>query len=132
MDKSLDELIASKPKGGARRGTGRRSTGRIQILGKPTVGPNTRSRAVAPVVATNIPTSQPSLADKIVVSNLPIDVSEAQVKELFATTVGPLREVTLHYDSHGKSKGVATVVFNRKGDGNKAYTQYNNRLIDGS
>jgi len=69
--------------------------------------------------------------EKIVVSNLPQDVNEAQVKELFQTTVGPLREVNLHYDSNGRSKGVASVIFQKKGDGNKAYQQYNNRLIDG-
>jgi RNA recognition motif-containing protein len=53
-------------------------------------------------------------------------------QELFHSTVGPLREVTLHYDSAGRSKGVAAVHFQRKGDGTKAYQQYNNRLIDGS
>ena len=85
------------------------------------------------------------------VSNLPTDVNETQIRvsfifeafcrpssspsrlqELFTTTVGPLRDVTLHYDSRGVSKGVASVTFNRKGDGSKAYQQYNNRLIDGS
>lgn len=53
-------------------------------------------------------------------------------QELFSTTVGPLREVNLSYDSNGKSKGVAQVLFQRNGDGNKAFQQYNNRLIDGS
>lgn len=53
-------------------------------------------------------------------------------QELFQTTVGPLRDVTLHYDNKGSSKGVAAVHFSRKGDGTKAYQQYNNRLIDGS
>lgn len=85
-------------------------------------------------------------------SNLPGDVNEAQLKvsilhipnsvcssflpvffqDLFSTTVGPLREVTLHFDASGRSKGTATVAFQRKGDGSKAYDQYNNRLIDGS
>lgn len=54
------------------------------------------------------------------------------IQELFQTTVGPLREVNLHYDANGRSKGVASVIFQKKGDGNKAYQQYNNRLIDGS
>jgi len=60
-----------------------------------------------------------------------MDVNETQVKELFHSTVGPLRDVTLHYDSAGRSKGVAAVHFQRKGDGTKAFQQYNNRLIDG-
>jgi THO complex subunit 4 len=54
------------------------------------------------------------------------------IQELFATTIGPLREVTLNYDNNGRSKGIATITFQRKGDGSKAYHQYNNRLIDGS
>jgi THO complex subunit 4 len=53
-------------------------------------------------------------------------------QELFSSTVGPLKDVTLNYNSEGKSKGVATVLFQKKGDGVRAHTQYNNRLIDGS
>ncbi|KAF8234947.1 hypothetical protein L208DRAFT_1259008 [Tricholoma matsutake] len=133
MDKTLDDIISSKPRG-ARRGSARRgsarSSARQQILGKPLDNPITRAAASA--TAAKAPTAQPSPADKIIVSNLPQDVNEVQIKELFHSTVGPLKEVTLHYDSAGRSKGVAAVHFQRKGDGTKAYTQYNNRLIDGS
>jgi THO complex subunit 4 len=84
------------------------------------------------------------------VSNLPQDVNEEQIKvyifqiissvfshsvmfqELFHTQIGPLREVTLHYDSNGRSKGVAAVHFQRRGDGNKACKEFNDKLIDGS
>ncbi|KAF5379028.1 hypothetical protein D9615_006019 [Tricholomella constricta] len=132
MDKALDEIISSKPRN-ARRGTVRRGAVRAQLLGNPVVSPATRARANAPTngVAKAVAV-QPSPADKIIVSNLPIDVNEAQIKELFTQTVGPLREVTLHYDHNGRSKGVAAVHFQRKGDGTKAFQQYNNRLIDGS
>jgi len=58
-------------------------------------------------------------------------VNEAQIKELFASTVGPTKEVNLSYDASGRSKGVAAVTFSKKGDANKAYQQYHNRLIDG-
>jgi THO complex subunit 4 len=132
MYQSLDQIIASRPKG--RRGTGRRNTARTQILGAPITSPSTRARqavAAAAIVAKASPrVSQPT--EKIIVSNLPEDVNEIQIKELFHSTVGPLREVTLHYDSAGRSKGVASVHFQRKGDGSKAYMEYNNRLIDGS
>jgi len=50
---------------------------------------------------------------------------------LFSQTVGPLKEITLHYDASGRSNGIATVTFQKKGDGTKAFQQYNNRLIDG-
>ncbi|PIL23256.1 hypothetical protein GSI_14566 [Ganoderma sinense ZZ0214-1] len=131
MDKSLDEIIATRPKG-LRRST-RRNSGKAQVLGTSNPSPATRARAVpasngAKSVA---PAASQQPADKIIVSNLPPDVNEMQVKELFHATVGPLKEVTLHYDSQGRSKGVAAVHFQRRGDGTKAFQQYNNRLIDG-
>ncbi|KIP06797.1 hypothetical protein PHLGIDRAFT_72180 [Phlebiopsis gigantea 11061_1 CR5-6] len=133
MDKALDDIIAARPKT-RRPTTTRRPTAKAQVLGSSN-SPATRARA-APGAANGAkgaaaaPVAQP--ADKIIVSNLPPDVNELQIRELFQTTVGPLREVTLHYDSKGASKGVASVHFSRKGDGTKAYQQYNNRLIDGS
>jgi hypothetical protein len=41
----------------------------------------------------------------------------------------PLQEVTLHYNSADRSKGVAVAHFERKGDNAKAFQQYNNQLI---
>ncbi|KAI6029583.1 hypothetical protein BKA83DRAFT_4220673 [Pisolithus microcarpus] len=126
MDKSLDEVIAARKT--QRR---RRPSAKAQLLGN-TTSPATRvaaANAAGTKVAAPATSAQP--ADKIIVSNLPSDVNEVQIKELFHSTIGPLREVTLHYDSTGRSKGVAAVHFQRKGDGTKAYQQYNNRLIDG-
>ncbi|KAG9313488.1 hypothetical protein JVU11DRAFT_5813 [Chiua virens] len=139
MDKSLDEVISTRPK--ARR-VGRRTSAKAQILGNPTHVASraaAQNAAAAKVVAAANPSPQP--ADKIIVSNLPADVNEVQikvlgllyflsfafltvvVKELFYSTVGPLRDVTLHYDSGGRSKGIAAVHFQKKGDGTKAYQQ---------
>jgi len=132
MDKSLDDIVAaSRVTKHPRRGAGRRgNTARAQVLGTAGTSPATKARLANTTKRTaTAPGPQP--VEKIVVSNLPQDVNEAQVKELFQTTVGPLREVNLHYDSNGRSKGVASVIFQKKGDGNKAYQQYNNRLIDG-
>jgi THO complex subunit 4 len=122
VDKSLDDIIKSKPRN-HRRGSSRRTTARVQVLGKPSPTPAQKARVTA------APTDAKS--EKIIVSNLPGDVNEAQIRELFTSTVGPLREINLHYDSAGRSKGVATVLFSRKGDGTKAFQTYNNRLIDG-
>ncbi|KAI0074100.1 hypothetical protein K474DRAFT_1602124 [Panus rudis PR-1116 ss-1] len=130
MDKSLDEIIATRPKG-IRRSTNRRGgpNAKSQVLGTSN-SPVARARAApAANAAKGVAPAAPS--DKIIVSNLPPDVNEIQVKELFTTTVGPCRDVTLHYDANGRSKGVASVQFTRKGDGTKAFQQYNNRLIDG-
>ncbi|KAJ8592401.1 hypothetical protein M405DRAFT_733352 [Rhizopogon salebrosus TDB-379] len=131
MDKSLDEVIATRPKG-PRRGAGRRggAAAKAQLLGSTGAHPATRAATATIKAAASSVAPQP--ADKIIVSNLPGDVNEVQIKELFHSTVGPLRDVTLHYDSAGRSKGVAAIHFQKKGDGTKAYQQYNNRLIDGS
>ncbi|KAH9963003.1 hypothetical protein BC827DRAFT_1196473 [Russula dissimulans] len=130
MDKSLDDIVAaSRVVKQTKRGAPRRGAGaRAQVLGTTATSPATKARIAN---ATKPANASPQPVEKIVVSNLPADVNEAQVKELFQTTVGPLREVNLHYDANGRSKGVASVIFQKKGDGNKAYQQYNNRLIDG-
>ncbi|KZT69177.1 hypothetical protein DAEQUDRAFT_670004 [Daedalea quercina L-15889] len=127
MDKTLDEIISTRPKG-IRRSTSRRGGAKAAMLGSPT-NPTTRARAAANI-AKATPTSQQP-ADKIIVSNLPTDVNEAQIKELFHTTVGPVRNVQLNYDAQGRSKGIAAVHFQKLSDGTKAFQQYNNRLIDG-
>jgi len=129
MDKSLDDIVAASHAAKHAKRGGRRNGARAQVLGTTRTSPAAKAR----IANTTKPASTiPQPVEKIVVSNLPADVNEAQVKELFQTTVGPLREVNIQYDSNGRSKGVAWVVFQKKGDGNKAYQQYNNRLIDGS
>jgi len=128
MDKSLDDIVtASRVAKQGKRGP-RRNGARAQVLGTAGTAPAAKARIAN---ATKPASTIPQPVEKIVVSNLPVDVNEVQVKELFQTTVGPLREVNMQYDANGRSKGVAWVVFQKKGDGNKAYQQYNNRLIDG-
>ncbi|KAI6019799.1 hypothetical protein F5J12DRAFT_813300 [Pisolithus orientalis] len=111
MDKSLDDVIAARKS--QRR---RRPSAKAQVLGNPAARAAAANATVAKAAA---PASSAQPADKIIVSNLPSDVNEVQIKELFHSTIGPLRD------------GVAAVHFQRKGDGTKAYQQYNNRLIDG-
>ena len=75
------QIIASRPKG-ARRGSSRRNTARTQVLGTAVTSPSTRARqavAAAAVVA-KASTTAPQPADKIIVSNLPQDVNETQIK----------------------------------------------------
>ena len=38
----------------------------------------------------------------------------------------------MSFRANGQSTGVCTVEFQRADDANRAYTQFNNRLIDGS
>ncbi|KAG9040935.1 hypothetical protein FS837_012946 [Tulasnella sp. UAMH 9824] len=130
LDKSLDDIISSKPKNN-RRGGGRggHSSARRNIIGNPRTdgGLNRTPRSTPPT------TGRPAVpgGNKIIISNLPLDVSEREVTELFSTTVGAVKECTINYDHAGHSKGSASVIFNRSGDALQAYNQYNNRLIDG-
>jgi len=128
MDKSLDDIVSASRVAKQTRRPRRGNNVRVQVLGTTGTSPAAKAR-ISSAVKTASASPQP--VEKIVVSNLPPDVNEAQVKELFQATVGALREVNLHYDASGRSKGVASVIFQKKGDGNKAYQQYNNRLIDG-
>ncbi|KAI5996340.1 hypothetical protein EDD15DRAFT_2163766 [Pisolithus albus] len=68
---------------------------------------------------------------KILLSRLPLDVSETEVEELFRKTVGPLREVFLVYNSQGRSKGMAVISFQRPGDAAAARAKYDGKFVDG-
>ncbi|KAF8317726.1 hypothetical protein DL93DRAFT_2165570 [Clavulina sp. PMI_390] len=139
LDQSLDQITASRKS--ARRGQKNTRT----VSGKASEAANASKPAsnararyanavpaangrAAPVKAAAAPGSD---STKILVSNLPHDVNEAQVKELFSSTIGPTREVSLTYDAKGNSKGVASVTFSKRGDANKAFADYNGRLVDG-
>ncbi|KAG6337000.1 hypothetical protein ID866_2101 [Astraeus odoratus] len=78
MDKSLDEVIAARKVGQRRR----RLPAKAQVLGS-AANPATRA-ATANAAATKVaaPTTAPQPADKIMVSNLPADVNEMQIKKL--------------------------------------------------
>lgn len=142
LDKSLDEIISTKRKQTPRP---RRSSGPRQSSlsrGKGAKAAAVGSAAAAAAAVSQANRQQPPLVipgrgpqgqgSKVIVSNLPTDVTEAQVKELFSTTIGPLRRVLMSYRANGQSTGVVTVQFQRAEDASRAYSQYNNRLIDGS
>lgn len=44
--------------------------------------------------------------------------------------IGPVRSAQLNFNEHGKSKGVANVIFVKAGDAHKAYQEYHNRPLD--
>ncbi|KAL7410776.1 hypothetical protein BDY24DRAFT_398447 [Mrakia frigida] len=152
VDMSLDDMIATKPRGGGRRrGGGGPSRGAPAAAAATTLvpvkGTTVRARYAQPIpiaqaaqqtnqrqaqAAANIQAGvQEQEAFKIIISNLPLDVDDNAVKDLFHSTVGPTKDCSLTYDRNGKHKGVATVVFQRRGDAQKAFKTYNNRLIDG-
>jgi len=135
LDKPLDEIVASrKANRGSRRG-GRATSN----LGKARGGVRSKYATIVPSQNRQVSTATSALTGnlpggnqtaKIIVSNLPEDVTEAQIKELFHSTVGPLKSASLSFNEKGRSTGIATVEFARPGDAVKAFQEYNSRMID--
>ncbi|BEI86225.1 hypothetical protein CcaverHIS002_0605120 [Cutaneotrichosporon cavernicola] len=142
IDKPLDEMIAAKPRGrrgGRGRGASSASAPSRDAAPRGAAGARARYSGSAPrnvsqtqraavVPAANKPVTAD--ATKIIISNLPTDVTEAQVRDLMQSTVGPVRALHMAYTASGKSSGSATVIFKNRGDANKAHTTYHNRMID--
>ncbi|KAI0696835.1 hypothetical protein BC835DRAFT_841992 [Cytidiella melzeri] len=70
---------------------------------------------------------------KILLSELPKDVTPDEVVALFHKTVGPVKEdeTFIVYNNKGDSRGMAIVSFQREGDAYAARAKYNGKLIDG-
>ncbi|KAI5450472.1 RNA-binding RNA annealing protein [Naganishia albida] len=141
IDKGLDELITSRKAANKNTKRGGGAGGRRGGAAAAAAPGGARARYAGAVPATRGAQQQAAVAPlnqatkdslKIIISNLPMDVDEAAVRELFHKTCGPVKSCSLAYDSKGKSKGVADVVFVRRGDAQKAFDQYNNRMIDQS
>lgn len=78
------KIIATRPKG-MRKSGGRVRSPRAQVLGSAGPSPAARARYsnTAPAPNSKAPAARPATtqaADKIIVSNLPYDVNEAQIK----------------------------------------------------
>ncbi|KIO23090.1 hypothetical protein M407DRAFT_27418 [Tulasnella calospora MUT 4182] len=130
IDQSLDALIKAGKK---KQRTGRKPADKKKVssTSKAKKAAVTGKQKAAPAVAAP-PVTPIATSNKINISNLPLDVKEPEIRDLFAKTVGPVREAQLFFDSKGQSKGIGSVVFQRKEDATKAVTMYNGRLIDGS
>ncbi|CCE26899.1 related to RNA annealing protein [Claviceps purpurea 20.1] len=130
LDKPLDDIVSAKRLSARnRRSTQRRSTdtrpsapaGGIQKNSKPA-----RGAAGKPALAKAITTGE----SKVIVSNLPKDVSEQQIKEYFVQVVGPIKRVDLVYGPNSMSRGIANVSFHKSDGASKAYQKLNGLLVD--
>ncbi|KAI1083740.1 RNA recognition domain-containing protein [Whalleya microplaca] len=133
LDQSLDEILSTQRRGAGGRG-GRRSVRRS--AGRPTttapvggVQKTSKPRA-ASTKQTPAKTAGGSGESKVVVSNLPKDVTESQIKEYFVTSVGPIKRVELSYGPNSVSRGIATVTFAKPDGATKAYNVLNGILVD--
>ncbi|GAO51597.1 hypothetical protein G7K_5696-t3 [Saitoella complicata NRRL Y-17804] len=132
LDRSLDEILATKPKrGGIRKAKG------AQMRRKNNAGP--AAQAAVAKAQQQQQRQQPQVAAKdvlseesrIMLSNLPLDVPEPQIKDLLLKEIGPVKKCQLMFGPNGQSRGTCAVTFSRKGDAQRAYEKYNGRLVDG-
>lgn len=132
LDQSLDEITTAQRRSTRRRPTQRRSTGRpaqaapvggIQKSTKPA-----RGAAAKPALAKAAAAHADS---KVIVSNLPKDVTEKQIKEYFVQIVGPIKRVELAYGPNSQSRGIASVIFSKPDGASTAFQKLNGLLVDG-
>lgn len=123
LDKSLDAILANKPKT-------HRHNGKLQQAkpkAKQTSGagvskkqPAAKTSAVkqhsAKLAKSADLVSKATQQDptKIVVHHFPSDITPAQIKDYLIGKIGPVAKVELAYNAHGKSTGTATIVFKSK------------------
>ncbi|RYO77718.1 hypothetical protein DL766_006984 [Monosporascus sp. MC13-8B] len=132
LDQSLDEILSTQRRAaGGRRRSQRRSSGRpapaapVGGVQKNLKQPRAAATKQAPAKATG-----GHGESKVVVSNLPKDVNENQIKEYFKTSVGPIKRVEVSYGPGGVSRGIATVTFAQLDGASKAFNALNGILVD--
>ncbi|KAG5982116.1 hypothetical protein E4U55_002276 [Claviceps digitariae] len=130
LDKPLDDIVSAKRQSARnRRSTQRRSTG-----AKPTAPVGGIQKNSKPARGTAAKPAPAKLAgsgeSKVIVSNLPKDVSEQQIKEYFIQSVGPVKRVELVYGPNSVSRGIANVTFYKLDGASKALQKLNGLLVD--
>jgi THO complex subunit 4 len=135
LDQSLDEITTSQRRASAgRRRPQRRSAARATAAIVAPAGGVKKATKPARNVGAKAASGHPAPAkgdSKVIVSNLPKDVSEQQIKEYFVQSVGPIKRVELSYGPNSQSRGIANVSF-RDGEGaSKAFQKLNGLLVDG-
>ncbi|KAI1376053.1 RNA recognition domain-containing protein [Hypoxylon crocopeplum] len=132
LDQSLDEILSTQRRAaGGRRQTQRRTAGRATTAA-PVGGVQKTFRQPRGAATKQTPakTAGAHGESKVVVSNLPRDVNEGQIKEYFTTSVGPIKRVELSYGPNSVSRGIATVTFSKLDGASKAFNALNGLLVD--
>lgn len=128
LDQSLDEILSTQRRGGQRRSQ-RRSAGRATTA--PVGGIHKTTRPARPSAAKAAPAKVLTSGEsKIIVSNLPKDVTEPQIKEYFAQSVGSVKKVEVSYGPNSQSRGIANVTFREPDGASKAFRTLNGLLVD--
>ncbi|KAL4802176.1 hypothetical protein BDV18DRAFT_164349 [Aspergillus unguis] len=129
LDKSLDEILVNRRQGTRQR---RRATRTKAANAAVPVGGVKKSQKSAKPAGKAVQNGHPaSTESKIMVSGLPSDVNEANIKEYFTKSAGPVKRVMLTYNQNGTSRGIASIVFSKPDTAAKAAKDLNGLLVDG-
>ncbi|KAK3899311.1 hypothetical protein C8A05DRAFT_37085 [Staphylotrichum tortipilum] len=133
LDQSLDEILTSQRRNQqGRRRSLRRTSGTARPAPTAPAGGIQKSTKPARGAAKATPAKAAGLTgeSKIMVSNLPKDVSESQIKDYFQQSVGQVKKVEISYGPGGVSRGLAHVAFHHADGASKAFSTLNGLLID--
>ncbi|KAI1269634.1 RNA recognition domain-containing protein [Xylariaceae sp. FL1019] len=133
LDQSLDAIISTQRRGtpaGRRRNPRRAAGGPAPAA--PVGGVQKTSKQPRNAGAKQAPAKAPrgNVESKVVVSNLPKDVNEHQIKEYFAKAVGFVKRVELSYGANSVSRGIATITFHKADGASLAFNNLNGIHID--
>ncbi|KAK2066064.1 hypothetical protein LY76DRAFT_678776 [Colletotrichum caudatum] len=132
LDQSLDEILSTQRRSAGGRRSQRRSTGGRPAAAAPVGGVQKASKPAR--AAANKPNAakpaQGTGDSKVIVSNLPKDVNEQQIKEYFITSVGPIKRVEISYGPNSVSRGIANITFREPDGASKAFQKLNGLLVD--
>ncbi|KKY14920.1 putative rna annealing protein [Phaeomoniella chlamydospora] len=132
LDQSLDEILSTRRQ--ANRKVARRGAKPGKATGTtPAPAGGIKKTVKHAKSATKAVPSAPAPGpkeSKIVVSGLPTDVTEAQIKEYFQKSVGSVKRVIITYNQHGVSRGSAQIYFAKYDAAAKAAKELNGMLVD--
>ncbi|KAK0389927.1 hypothetical protein NLU13_3500 [Sarocladium strictum] len=129
LDQSLEEIQSASRKSAGRR----RNAPRASRPAAAPVGGITKSTKPARGAGKATPAAKagPVSGDsKIIVSGLPKDVTESQIKEYFVQSVGHIKRVDLVYGPNSQSRGIANITFGKPDGASKAFQKLNGLLVD--
>ncbi|KAK4941450.1 RNA-binding RNA annealing protein [Elasticomyces elasticus] len=128
LDQSLDSIIDGQKK--AKRENRQRKVRKPTGTAAPVGGVKKTTKPVKSAVRPAAGALSQAKSSKIVVSGLPFDVNEAQIKEYFTKSVGKVKKVSLQYNQTGQSRGIADIVFLQPDSAAKAAKDLNGMLVD--
>ncbi|KAK3073046.1 RNA-binding RNA annealing protein [Teratosphaeriaceae sp. CCFEE 6253] len=133
LDQSLDAIMTESGAKSGGRGNKRERRPRTVNKAKPTTAApvgGIQKSTKAPRNAPTAPAVVPYGDSKIIVSNLPFDITETQLKDFFTKAVGAVKKVLLAYGPTGRSRGEATVIFSKPSKALEAQKQFNGVKVD--